>query len=78
MSEFTDCRGMEQLYRERAKADPKNSSKWLGQADRWRELAERERAWRSQRRATHQQMHAGTMAVGSNTVRGDSRSKQQG
>jgi hypothetical protein len=78
MSERTDCRGMEQICRERAKADPKHSSKWLGQADRWRELAEREHAWRSQRRATHQQMHAGTMAIGPDAVRDGSRFKQQG
>jgi hypothetical protein len=78
MSDVANCRAMELLCQQRAKADSEHSGKWLGQADRWRDLAKRENAWRSQRRATHQQMHAGTMAVGSNTVRGDSRSKQQG
>jgi hypothetical protein len=78
MSDVADCRAMELLCQQRAKADPEQSGKWLGQADRRRDLAERESAWRSQRRATHQQMHAGTMAVGSNIVRGDYRPKQQG
>jgi hypothetical protein len=62
MSDLTDCRGMEQLYRERAKSDPKNSTKWLGQAERWADLAGHERAWRFQRRGS-QQMHAGPMAT---------------
>jgi hypothetical protein len=62
MNDLTDCLGMELLYRERAKADPRNSTKWLGQAERWRELAGRESAWRLQRRDTRQ-MHAGPMAV---------------
>jgi hypothetical protein len=77
MTDLTDCRGMEQLYRERAKADPEHSGKWQDQADRWRELAHNERAWRSQRRSAQQQMH-GPMAMGPNTVKGDFRSKQQG
>ena len=33
-----DCRAMELWCIERAKADPKNSWKWLGQAERWQEL----------------------------------------
>ena len=47
MSDLTDCNGMEDLYRERAKADPQHSGKWLGQAERWRELAHSESAWGS-------------------------------
>jgi hypothetical protein len=62
MSDLTDCKVMEQLYRERAKADPAHSGKWLGQADRWHELARSENAWRFQRR-DNRQMHAGPMAV---------------
>jgi hypothetical protein len=73
MSE-TDCRGMEALYRERAKTDPQHSSKWLGQAERWRDLGKREAAWRFQRRSTQPRMHAGPMAMGPNPVS----SKQQG
>jgi hypothetical protein len=75
MSDLTDCSGMEQLYRERAKADPEHSTKWLGQAERWRELAGRESAWRLQRR-DNKQMHAGPMAV--QPSRSDRHAKQMG
>jgi hypothetical protein len=77
MSDLVNCRAMEMMCRERAKADPGHSWKWLGQADRWRELARNETAWRFQKRSGQQQM-IGPMAVGPNTVKGDSRSKQQG
>jgi hypothetical protein len=77
MSDLADCRAMELMYFQRAKADPKNSSKWLGQAERWGELARHEMAWRFQRRNGQQQMHAGPMQMGPNTVKGDSRGKQQ-
>ena len=76
MSEIADCRAMELIYRERAKADPVNGWKWLGQAERWRDLGKREVAWRFQRRNAQQKMHAGPMAMGPNTVKGDSRAKQ--
>ena len=33
-----DCRAMELLCRQRAKADPAKSWKWLGQAERWHKL----------------------------------------
>lgn len=78
MSDLADCRAMESLYRERAKADPAHSGKWLGQAERWRELANSKSAWRLQKRSPQQQMHAGPMAMGSLTISGGSRSKQQG
>jgi hypothetical protein len=77
MNDLTDCRGLEQLYRERAKADPVNGGKWLGQAERWRDLGRKEAAWRFQRRGAQQQMHAGPMAMGGLTVSGDSRSTGQ-
>jgi hypothetical protein len=38
MNDIADCRAMELLYRQRAKADPQNSWKWLGQAERWHKL----------------------------------------
>jgi hypothetical protein len=76
MSEMVDCRAMELMYRQRAEADPVRSWKWLGQAERWRELGRKETAWRLQRRDTRQ-MHAGPMAMGPNTVNGDSRGRQQ-
>jgi hypothetical protein len=78
VSNMADCRTMELMYRERAKADPVNGWKWLGQAERWHQLGKREAAWRFQRRSAQQQMHAGPMAMGPNTVKGDFRSKQQG
>ena len=69
---------METLYRERAKADPDHSSKWLDQAERWRQLAQSENAWRLQRQSPQQQMHAGPMQMGPNPVGGALRAKQQG
>ena len=75
MSNIIDCRAMELLCRQRAKADPQNSGKWLGQAERWRELGHSEVSSRFQQR-NNQQMHAGPMAMGPNTISGDSR--QQG
>jgi hypothetical protein len=77
MSDLADCRAMELMYQQRAEANPANSWKWLGQAERWRELGKQEAAWRFQRRSTQQQMHAGPMAMGGLTISGDSRSKQQ-
>jgi hypothetical protein len=77
MNDRTDCRGMELMYRQRAKSNPADSWKWLGQADRWRELGKQELAWRFQKRSAQQQMHAGPMAMGPNPIAGGSRSKQQ-
>jgi hypothetical protein len=69
---------MELLCIQRAKADPDHSGKWLGQADRWRNLAKRENAWRTQRKSKDQQMFAGAMTMGPNPIDGRSRSRQQG
>jgi hypothetical protein len=76
MSDIVDFRAMELLCRQRANADPANGWKWLGRAERWRELGRSQTAWRSQQR-NNQQMHAGPMAMGPNTINGDAR-KQQG
>jgi hypothetical protein len=78
VSDIADCRAMELMYRQRAEADPANGWKWLGQAERWHDLGTREVALRFQRRNAHQQMHAGPMQMGPNTVKDDSRGKQQG
>lgn len=78
MSDVANCGAMELLCRERATADPSHSGKWLGQAQRWRELGQRETAWQFQRRNRQQQMHAGPMAMGPNPVGNDLRNKQQG
>jgi hypothetical protein len=77
MSDIADCRAMELLCRQRAKADPENSRKWLGQAERWHELGRSQIAWRFQQR-NNQQMHAGPMVMEPNTISGDTRFKQQG
>jgi hypothetical protein len=58
------------------KLTPQHNWKWLGEADRWRELGHREIASRFQQKNV-QQMHAGPMAMGPNTIYGDSRSKQR-
>jgi hypothetical protein len=78
MNDVANCRAMELLCRERASADPSHSGKWLGQAQRWRELEARETAWQFQRRDRQQQMHAGPMTMGPNPVGSDLRNKQQG
>jgi hypothetical protein len=78
MSELANCRAMELMYLQRAKTDPERSWKWLGQAERWRELAEREMAWPLQRRNRQKQMHAGPMAVGPNPIQSECRWKQMG
>lgn len=78
MSDVADCRAMEMMYRQRAEVDPANRGRWLGQAERWHDLGKREAAWRFQKRDRQQQMHAGPMQVGPNTVNGDARQKQQG
>jgi hypothetical protein len=69
-----DCRAMELLCRQRAKADPAKSWKWLGQAERWHKLGQRQ----SVQRNSQQQMRTGPMAMGPNTINGDLRRKQFG
>jgi hypothetical protein len=51
------CRQIELLYRQRAVSDRALSWKWLGEADRWSDLAHREIASRFQ----NNEMHAGPM-----------------
>ena len=67
------CRNIETLCRQRAISDRAHSWKWLGEADRWSDLAHREIAFRFQ----NNQEHAGPMAMGPNSVDGDSH-KQKG
>ena len=50
MNDRLGCHDMEMLCRQRAKVDPKHDWKWLGEADRWRELEHREIAWRFQQK----------------------------
>jgi hypothetical protein len=67
-----DCRAIELLCRQRAKTDPVKNWKWLGQAERWRKLGQRQNA---QNRTQHQ-THTGPMVMGPNTINGDLRGKQ--
>ena len=59
------CRGMELLCRQRAVFDSEHSWKWLGQAERWAHLAQKEAASRFEK--------TGPMAMGPNTIDGDKR-----
>jgi hypothetical protein len=77
MNDRLGCHDMEMLCRQRAKVDLKHNWKWLGEADRWRELGHNEIAWRFQQR-NMQQMHAGPMPMGPNTVQGDLRGMRMG
>jgi hypothetical protein len=69
MNNLVGCREIESLCRQRAVSDRGNSWKWLGEADRWRDLAHREAASRFQDRP----MHQGPMAMGPNTIKDDLR-----
>jgi hypothetical protein len=56
------CRDMELLYRQRAVFDSEHSWKWLGEAERWGHLAQKETASRFK--------EIGPMAMGPNTIHG--------
>jgi hypothetical protein len=62
------CRRMQLWCLQRAKEEPRHSSKWLRQAERWRQLG------RSQ---VQQGQYMGPMSMGPYTVNGDVRHKQQ-
>ena len=64
----SECRKMQLWCLQRAKEEPAQSWKWLGQAERWRQLG------RSQ---SQQGQYAGPMSMGPYTVNGDIRHKQQ-
>ena len=72
MSEIKECREMELWCLQRARAEPENRWKWVGQAERWRDLAHSQIAFNFQKTG-HKQMHAGPMQVGPNTINGDLR-----
>jgi hypothetical protein len=69
MSNLLGCRRIESLCRQRALSDSAHSWKWLGEADRWSDLAHHEIASGFQ----PSPMHAGPMTMGPNTVEGDRR-----
>jgi hypothetical protein len=60
MNNLVGCREIETLCRLRAISDHAHSWKWLGEADRWSDLAHREIASRFQNKL----MHAGPMQLG--------------
>ena len=68
MNDRVGCREMELLCRHRAALDARHSWKWLGEADRWRDLAHREAA-------VLRPEHPGPMAMGPNTIKGDHRNR---
>lgn len=68
MNSIAGCRAIQSLCRQRAISDRVHSWKWLGEADRWNDIAHREIACHFQNNS----MHAGPMAMGPNTVKGDS------
>jgi hypothetical protein len=59
------CRDMELLCRQQAVFDNQHRWKWLGQAERWGHLAQKETASRFKK--------TGPMAMGPNTIDGDKR-----
>jgi hypothetical protein len=59
---------MERLCRQRATSDRVHSWKWLGEADRWQDLAHVELGDRFREKP----LHPGPMAMGPNTIEGDS------
>jgi hypothetical protein len=70
MHDILDCRHMELLCRQRAKADPPHSWKWLARAERWKSLGHRKI---TSSRSNSGQAYFGPMAMGPNTIDGDQR-----
>jgi hypothetical protein len=69
MNDLIGCRDLELLCRQRAKVDTQHSWKWLGEAERWRDIAHREAVFRFRGE------HPGPMAMGPNTIEGDCRNR---
>jgi hypothetical protein len=65
MNHLVGCRDMELICRRRAGLDHAHSWKWLGEAERWKDLAHREIGDR------FREKHPGPMAMGPNTIDGD-------
>jgi hypothetical protein len=68
MNNLAGCRYMERLSRQRAVFDNAHSWKWLGEAERWKDLAHLEVGYRFR----DEPVHPGPMAMGPNTIDGDS------
>jgi len=67
MNDPIGCRDMELLCRHRATFDIQHRWKWLGEAERWKELAHSETVSR------FHAGHPGPMAMGPNTMEGHRR-----
>jgi hypothetical protein len=72
MDDLLNYRGMELLCCQRATVEPEHSWKWLGQAERWRNLGHRKITSRF-KRSNSEQPDLGPMAIGPNTIAGDQR-----
>ena len=72
MDDLLNYRGMELLCRQRAIVEPEHTWKWLGQAERWRNLGHRKITSRF-KRSNSEQPDLGPMAIGPNTIDGDQR-----
>jgi hypothetical protein len=77
MDDLLNCRHMELLCRQRAKVDPEHSWKWLGQAERWRNLG-RNKITSRFKRSNSEQSDLSPMAMGPNTIDGDQRRGKYG
>ena len=63
MQDLLNCRQMELLCRQRAKADPEQSRKWLARAERWKSLWARTIS-SSFKQSSSGQANLGPMAMG--------------
>lgn len=70
MHDLLNCRDMELLCRQRAKADPDLGWKWLARAERWKNLGHRKI---TSSPSSSRQADFGPMAMGPNTIDGDQR-----
>jgi hypothetical protein len=61
MNDLIGCRDMELLCRHRAAFDAQHRWKWLGEAERWKDLAHQEATFRFRGE------HAGPMTIGPNS-----------
>ena len=68
MMDLAGVRYMERLCRQRAVFDPLHSSKWLGEAERWKDLAHLQVGDRFRDKPSY----PGPMDMGPNTIEGDS------
>ncbi len=71
MNDLVGCREMELFCLHRAALDTQHSWKWLSEAERWKDLAHRETAFRFRAK------RPGPMAMGPNTKEDDRRTMRR-